>query len=111
MHEFWRSEKGLHINIKELKASIAAVKSLAKPGETVFLTIDNQVAYSYLKRGGKVVTLQHLNETIALALSSNHMHDLPNRIGSCILTSHFDRHRITRKKRRHARQNRTVPTS
>ena len=52
LHEFWRSEKGLHINIKELKASIAAVQSLAKPGETVFLTVDNQVAYSYLRKGG-----------------------------------------------------------
>jgi hypothetical protein len=55
LQEFWRSEKGLHINIKELKASIAATQSLAKPGETVFLTIDNQVAYSYLKKeGGKL---------------------------------------------------------
>jgi hypothetical protein len=53
LHEFWRSEKGLHINIKELKASISAVQSLAKPGETVFLTVDNQVAYSYLRKGGE----------------------------------------------------------
>jgi hypothetical protein len=54
LQEFWRSERGLHINIKELKAAIAATQSLAKQGETVFLTIDNQVAYSYLKKGGVV---------------------------------------------------------
>ena len=46
LHEFWRTEMGLHINIKELKASIAAVQSLAQPGETVYLSVDNQVAYS-----------------------------------------------------------------
>jgi hypothetical protein len=52
LQEFWRSEKGLHINIKELKAAIAAVQSLARPGENVFLSIDNQVAYSYLRKEG-----------------------------------------------------------
>ncbi len=52
LHEFWRTEKGLHINIKELKAAISAVHSLAKKGETVHLTIDNQVAYSYLRKAG-----------------------------------------------------------
>jgi hypothetical protein len=52
LHEFWRSEKSLHINIKELKASLAATRSLASPGETVHLRIDNQVAYSYLKKRG-----------------------------------------------------------
>ena len=53
LQEFWRDKSGLHINIKELEAAIAAVKSFAKPGETVFLAIDNQVAYSYLKKGGE----------------------------------------------------------
>jgi hypothetical protein len=52
LQEFWRSDLGLHINIKELKASISACQSLAKEGETVFLTVDNQVAYSYLKKEG-----------------------------------------------------------
>ena len=43
VHEFWRSEAGLHINIKELKAAISTVRSLAKPGEKVFLTVYNSV--------------------------------------------------------------------
>ena len=50
LEEFWRTEKGLHINVKELKAAISAVKSLGKPGEKVLLSIDNQVAYSYLRK-------------------------------------------------------------
>ena len=76
LHEFWRSEKGLHINIKELKAAIAAVQSLAHPGETVFLSIDNQVAYSYLKKGGKTDSLQQLNATISnLVLSKQRKFD------------------------------------
>jgi hypothetical protein len=52
VQEFWRSEIGLHINIKELKAAVAAVQSLAKPGEVVHLSVDNQVAYHYLRKGG-----------------------------------------------------------
>ena len=52
VQEFWRSERGLHINIKELKAAISAVRSFAKQGETVHLPVDNQVAYYYLKKGG-----------------------------------------------------------
>ena len=36
LHEFWRSEMGLHINIKELKASIAACQSLARGGKPFF---------------------------------------------------------------------------
>jgi hypothetical protein len=59
LQEFWRTEKGLHINVKELKAAIAATQSFAKAGETVYLSIDNRVAYSYLKKeGGK---LPHFN--------------------------------------------------
>ena len=58
LQEFWRSEIGLHINIKELKAAIAAVQSLAKPGEVVHLMVDNQVAYHYLRKGGR---LPHFN--------------------------------------------------
>jgi hypothetical protein len=52
VQEFWRSDRGLHINIKELRAAMSAVQSLALPGETVHLAVDNQVAYSYLKKGG-----------------------------------------------------------
>ena len=51
VQDFWRSEIGLHINIKELKAAVATVQSLAKPGETVHLAVDNQVAYHYLRKG------------------------------------------------------------
>ena len=54
LQEFWRDQSGLHINVKELLAAIATVKSLAKRGERVLLGVDNSVAYSYLrKQGGK----------------------------------------------------------
>ena len=62
LQEFWRSEKGLHINVKELRAAISAVQGLAKPGEVVHLAVDNQVAYSYLKRGGG--RCPHFNEIL-----------------------------------------------
>ena len=52
IQEFWRDQQGLHINIKELHAAIQTVKSLAKPKEQVNLSVDNTVAYSYLKKGG-----------------------------------------------------------
>jgi len=52
VHEFWRSEAGLHINIKELRAAISTVKTLAQPGEKVFLTVDNSVTWSYLRKSG-----------------------------------------------------------
>ena len=53
IHEFWRDQKGLHINIKELHAAIHTVQSLAKRKEQVHLTVDNVVAYTYLKKGGE----------------------------------------------------------
>ena len=59
VHEFWRSEGHLHINVKELHAAMATVQSLAKPGEEVHLDVDNSVAYSYMKKmGGRKL---HLN--------------------------------------------------
>jgi hypothetical protein len=54
VQEFWRENSILHINVKELSAAISTVKSLSKPGETVSLSVDNQVIYYYLtKRGSK----------------------------------------------------------
>ena len=52
IQEFWREEKVLHINVKEMEAAINTVRSLAKPGETVQLCVDNQVIYYYLQKGG-----------------------------------------------------------
>ena len=52
VQEFWRDQKGLHINVKELSAAILTVKSLAIPGEKIQLCVDNSVAFSYLKKGG-----------------------------------------------------------
>jgi hypothetical protein len=52
LHEFWRDQSGLHINVKELYAALQTVKSLTKPGERVHLGVDNSVAYSYLKKSG-----------------------------------------------------------
>ena len=52
VQEFWRSDRKLHINIKELSAAAHTVRSLAKPGEIVHLSVDNSVSWSYLRRGG-----------------------------------------------------------
>jgi hypothetical protein len=52
VQEFWRNQSVLHINVKELSAAINTVKSLSKPGETVSLSVDNQVIYYYLTKGG-----------------------------------------------------------
>ena len=83
IHEFWRSEKGLHINIKELRASIAAVQSLAKAGETVYLTIDNQVAYSYLKKGGgKLSIFNNLMRPFLTWCHQNKINLVPNWVKS-----------------------------
>jgi hypothetical protein len=62
VQEFWRERSTLHINQKELQAAVETIKSLAKPGETVVLHVDNQVAYSYLtKWGGRKI---YLNDVI-----------------------------------------------
>ena len=52
IQEFWREQKTLHINVKEMEAAINTVRSLAKPGETIQLCVDNQVIYYYLQKGG-----------------------------------------------------------
>jgi hypothetical protein len=51
--EFWREKSYLHINIKEMIAAINTVRSLSKRGETVSLTVDNQVIYYNLAKGGE----------------------------------------------------------
>ena len=83
LQEFWRSDMGLHINIKELKASIAACQSLAEPGETVFLTVDNQVAYSYLKKeGGRLPPFNSLMRPFILWCQTNSVTVIPNWVKS-----------------------------
>jgi len=52
VQEFWRQEASLHINVKELKAAVATVQSLAKPNSNVLLSVDNQVTFHYLRKGG-----------------------------------------------------------
>ena len=51
IHEFWRGSED-HINVRELLAAINAVKGLAKKASTVRLSVDNQVVYYYLSKGG-----------------------------------------------------------
>ena len=51
VQEFWRDKCSMHINVKELEAVINTVKSPAKPGENVLLTVDNQVTFYYLLKG------------------------------------------------------------
>ena len=54
--EYWRSQGDLHIHIKELKAAQDTVQSLAKPGDRVFLQVENSVTkYVLDKQGGKRV--------------------------------------------------------
>jgi hypothetical protein len=52
IQDFWRKNHVLHINTKELMAAASTVQSFARPGETVLLNVDNQVALSYLKKWG-----------------------------------------------------------
>jgi hypothetical protein len=59
VQEFWREKGVLHINVKELIAAVETVKSLAKTKEMVHLSVDNSVAFAYLKKGGG--RLPHLN--------------------------------------------------
>ena len=59
VQEFWREKNGLHINVKELDAAVQTVKSLAKPKEVVYLSVDNSVVFAYLNRGGG--RLPHFN--------------------------------------------------
>lgn len=57
VQEFWRDRCDLHINVKELEAALHTVRSLAQPGENVELTVDNQVTFYYLLKGGGGKTL------------------------------------------------------
>ncbi len=66
VQEYRRDLASLHINKKELLAAINSVKSLSKKGETVSLTVDNQVVYYYLAKGGRKTL-----STSSFSLSSN----------------------------------------
>ena len=59
VQEFWREKGSLHINVKELEAAVHTIKSLAKPQETVHLSVDNSVSFAYLNKGGG--RIPHLN--------------------------------------------------
>ena len=52
VQDWWQENRALQINVKELRAAVFKVRSLAKKGETVVLFVDNTVAYSYLTKGG-----------------------------------------------------------
>jgi hypothetical protein len=54
----------VHINVKELSAAINTVKSLSKAGETVSLSVDKQVIYYLLEKGGEGKSLQRHAKTI-----------------------------------------------
>ncbi len=61
VQELWREDSSLHINIKELKAAIDTVLALANPGDRVNLSVDNTVAYRYLKKqGGRKTTFNKI---------------------------------------------------
>ena len=57
VQNFWRDKKLWHINLKELEAAASTIMSLASPGDSVLLNVDNTVTLSYLrKQGGKNCT-------------------------------------------------------
>ena len=62
IQDFWRSKNSLHINVKELTAAVNTTMSLAKPGETVLLSVDNMTSYWYLTKGGG--RKAHLNQMV-----------------------------------------------
>ena len=61
VQDFWRDKSVFHINVKELRAAVHPIKSLGKPKEHIHLSVDNSVAFSYLRRGGR---LPHLNSLV-----------------------------------------------
>ena len=69
--------------MKELKASISACQSLAKPGETIFLSVDNTVAYSYLRKmGGRLPPFNHLMRPFLLWCQEKGVRIIPNWVKS-----------------------------
>ena len=50
--EYWRNQRHLHINTKELGAAVQAVQALGQKGDHISLCVDNLVAFHYLRKGG-----------------------------------------------------------
>lgn len=74
VQEFWRDQAGLHINIKELVAAMEAVQSFARPQEHVFISVDNTVAFSYLKKqGGRKPHFNNLLRPFLLWCQEHHI--------------------------------------
>jgi hypothetical protein len=51
VQEWWRENKTLHINVKELSAAVQTAQAFARKGEKVLLKVDNAATYYYLKKG------------------------------------------------------------
>jgi hypothetical protein len=67
VQNFWREKKSWHINLKELEAASSTIMSLASPGDSVLLHVDNTVTLSYLrKQGGKKLHLNALLKPLLL---------------------------------------------
>ena len=58
---------------------MSAVRSLAKPGEKVFISVDNTVAWSYIKKGGE----DPINQPNDKALPKM-VHDQSSATSSCV---------------------------
>ena len=58
--EYWRNQRHLHINTKELGAAVQAVQALGQKGDHISLCVDNLVAFHYLRKGGRVPYLNKL---------------------------------------------------
>ena len=78
---YWIEESYLHINVKEMKAAINTVQSLAKANDKVLLCVDNQVIFYYLQKGGEKESLQP-TPTAILALANGQKRGTPSKMGS-----------------------------
>ena len=76
----WRAPP-LHINKKELIAAINTIKSLSKEGETVSLSVDNQVIYYYLTKGGEGKPLQ-CNASTFIQMVNGKKHNFTSKLGA-----------------------------
>ena len=75
LHNFWREEKDMHINYKELLAATLAVQGLGKPKEHILLSVDNIVAYTYLaKMGGRIPLFNHIMRNFHHWLQKHQIH-------------------------------------
>ena len=63
VQEYWRTQIGLHINIKELRAALDTKRSLAKPRKKGKDLCGQYSSTFIFNKGGEVTPLQSMDET------------------------------------------------